>query len=455
MRNPETGNVAVVVLCAGRGKRMKSDLPKVMHKVAGRTMLSHVLDTADRLGPEQLVVVIGSEMDDVARAASPATTVVQNPPDGTAGAVRVARECLAQFCATGTDRDVVILFGDAPLLETDTIHRMIARRRESRAAVCVLGAHVRKPNRYGRLVCSQDGSLTRIVEFRDATDRERNITLCNSGIMTVDARELFELLDCVTNDNESGEYYLTDIVEIARSRGRASVVLETDDDEDTVGADDRFDLAHFERVFQDRLRKNAMRDGSTMVAPESVFLSWDTRIGHDVVIEPHVIIGPGVSIGDNVRIRGFCHLEGATLGDGCEVGPFARLRSGTTVGRNVRVGNYVEVKNTTLCDGVKTGHHAYLGDATVGAGTNIGAGTVICNYDGVVKHRTHIGCNAFIGSNTSLVAPLTIGDGAYIAAGSTITKDVEKDALAVARNWQVNKSGMATVLRERAHRQRK
>ncbi len=433
-------DVAVVVLAAGRGTRMKSDLPKAMHTVVGRPMVNHVIAAAEAIGPERVVVVTGPGDEKTAEAVRPASVVVQQEPRGTADAVKAARRALQGLADDG---DVVVLFGDAPTLQASAIHDLVAVRRNSRAIASVLGVHVTSANRYGRLVVGADGSLEKIVEFDDASEVERAATLCNSGMMSFEAGRLFELLDEVSNDNNKGEFYLSDVVAIARRQGLATAVLETTDPDDTVGADDRVDLARFEAVMQRRLRHAAMVAGCSMVAPETVWLSWDTVIGRDVVIEPGVVIRPGVTIGNDAIIRSFSHLEDCHVGDGAVIGPFARLRPGTRLGTDTRIGNFVEIKASTLEPGVKANHLAYVGDAEVGAGTNLGAGVVICNYDGVSKHPTRIGKGAFIGSNASLVAPLAIGDGTMVGAGSTITRDVGDDAMALERAPQTVRERMA------------
>ena len=434
-------DVAVVVLAAGRGTRMKSDLPKAMHPIAGRPMVNHVIAAAAEIGPERVVVVTGPGDIRTAEAVRPAGVVIQEEPRGTADAVKAARPGLEGLADEG---DVVVLFGDAPTLEASAIHDLVAMRRSSGAVASVLGVHVTSANRYGRLVMDADGTLKRIVEFHDASEAERASTLCNSGMMSIEAGCLFDLLDEVSDDNAKGEFYLSDVVAVARRHGLATAVLETTDSDDTVGADDRVDLARFEAVMQRRLRHAAMTAGCSMVAPETVWLSWDTVIGSDVVIEPDVVIRPGVTIGKGAIIRSFSHLEDCHVGDGAVIGPFARLRPGTRLGTNTRIGNFVEIKASTLESGVKANHLAYVGDAEVGAGTNLGAGVVICNYDGVTKHPTRIGKEAFIGSNASLVAPLTIGDGTMIGAGSTITRDVGDDAMALERAPQTVRERVAS-----------
>jgi bifunctional UDP-N-acetylglucosamine pyrophosphorylase/glucosamine-1-phosphate N-acetyltransferase len=441
--------VAVVVLGAGLGTRMKSDLPKVLHPVAGRPMVNHVLAAAGCLNPERSVVVIGPDMENLKQAVAPVATAVQEVAQGTADAVKAAREALAGFGEDQDHADVIVVFGDAATLEARTLHELVMARRTNGAAIAVLGINVTTQNRYGRLIMGRDGGLERIVEYRDASDEEKSLTLCNSGMMSIDSHVLFELVDAVENNNAKSEFYLTDIVTIARGRGLTATVLEVDDPDDTVGADDRLDLARFEAVMQRRLRDHAMTQGCSMPAPETVFLSWDTRIGRDVRIEPHVVIGPGVTIGDGAIIKSFSHLEQCVVGEDARIGPYARLRPGADVGRDAHIGNFVEIKNAKVEEGAKANHLSYIGDARVGAGANVGAGTITCNYDGHLKHQTDIGAGAFIGSNTALVAPVSVGDNAIVGAGSTITRDVEADALAVERSKQVMRQGMAKTLHQR------
>ncbi|MBN36040.1 MAG: bifunctional N-acetylglucosamine-1-phosphate uridyltransferase/glucosamine-1-phosphate acetyltransferase [Rhodospirillaceae bacterium] len=441
--------VAVVVLGAGLGTRMKSDLPKVLHPVAGRPMVNHVLAAAGAVGPERSVVVIGPGMDNLAKAVAPAVTAMQETARGTADAVKAARQTLAGFGEGQGQADLVVLFGDAATLEAQTLHDLVVARREADAAVAVLGVNLTTENRYGRLVKAPDGSLERIVEFCDISDEEKSITLCNSGMMSLNAHVAFELIDAIGNDNAKGEFYLTDVVEIARSGGHSVTVLEIDDPDDTIGADDQLDLARFEAVMQRRLRERAMAEGCSMAAPETVFLSCDTVIGRDVTIEPHVVIAPGVTIGDGVIVKSFSHLENCTVGRDARIGPYARLRPGASIGDDAHIGNFVEIKNATVEPGAKANHLSYIGDARIGARANIGAGTITCNYDGYLKHHTEIGEDAFIGSNTALVAPVTVGDGAIVGAGSTLTHDVEPHALSVERSKQVTREGLARSIRKR------
>lgn len=434
-----------VVLAAGEGTRMRSAIPKVMHPVANEPMIGHVLaSVGESAGDNDLAVVVGPDMDAVSRFvenhAPKASVHVQSERLGTAHAVLSARDAL-----TG-DRDVVVLFGDTPLVTSATLDRMRAGLSE-RADIVVLGFEAGDPTGYGRLIMDGDRVIA-IREHSDATDEERRIKYCNSGAIAFRNGLLPELLDAIGNENVKKEHYLTDAIAIAAERGMTAVAMTCSEDE-VRGVNTRTQLAAAEAVMQDRLRAAALAGGATMVAPETVFLSRDTRIGYDVLIEPNVYIGRGCSIGDRVTIRAFCHFEGATIAADAIVGPFARFRPQTAIGEAVRIGNFVEVKASTFEKGAKANHLSYIGDTRVGPKANIGAGTITCNYDGEAKHRTDIGAGAFIGSNSSLVAPVKIGDGAYIASGSVITEDVEPDALAFGRARQKNKPGRA---RRRADR---
>jgi bifunctional UDP-N-acetylglucosamine pyrophosphorylase/glucosamine-1-phosphate N-acetyltransferase len=394
-------------------------------------------------------------MEAVARVVAPAVIVIQSPPRGTGDAVRAARAALAERLALGDIDDVLVLFGDTPLLQPGTIAALLdERRRASAAAVAVAGMRPTDPGPYGRLVQDRDGALLRIIEARDADAEERAIGLCNGGIMAIDARHAFALVDRIGNDNAKREFYLTDIVALARAEGLSCRVAELPTEE-LLGVNTRAELAAAEALMQQRLRRLAMEAGATLVAPETVFLAADTRLGRDVVVEPHVVFGPNVAVADNVRIRSFSHIEGAEIATGAIVGPFARLRPGAVLEQDVHVGNFVEVKATRLGAGAKANHLSYLGDSDIGAGTNIGAGTITCNYDGFNKFRTIIGAGAFIGSNTALVAPVTVGDGAYVATGSVITSDVPADALSIARARQVDKPGRAAELRARLRKEKR
>jgi bifunctional UDP-N-acetylglucosamine pyrophosphorylase/glucosamine-1-phosphate N-acetyltransferase len=437
--------VAAIILAAGKGTRMKSDLHKVLHPVAGRPMLAHLLATVDALSPERVVVVVGSGREQVAPLveAHGGKVVVQDPQLGTADAVGKAEESLAGF--TG---DILILYGDTPLVESATMARMLERLNAADApAAVVVASRPADPLNYGRILADSDGAILRMVEHKDANAEERAIDLCNSGLMAVRSEDLWPLLSGVGNDNAAGEYYLPDIVMLAAAVGRRSAVIEADPRE-VAGINSRAELAEVERLWQDKRRARAMADGIGLVAPETIWFAFDTEIGRDTVIEPNVVFGPGVCVGAGVRIRAFSHLEGARVADGAEIGPYARLRPGAEIGEGARIGNFVEVKNSRLGKGAKANHLTYLGDAEVGEGANIGAGTITCNYDGYFKYRTQIGAGAFIGSNSALVAPVAIGAGAMVAAGSVIVRDVAEDALAVARGVQEEKPGRAKRFRE-------
>ena len=443
---PATGarTCLAIILAAGEGTRMNSDRPKVLHPVAGRSMLAHVLDAVRGAGIDRVAVVVGPGRDDTAAEVNgtcPGGGIfIQGERLGTAHAVLAARAAIE----TRSD-DVVIAYGDTPLVTPETFARLRAPLAAG-ASVAVLGFHARDPAGYGRLIVV-DGYLLAIREERDASPHERAITLANAGLMAFRGDRALALLDEIGNANAKGEYYLTDAVEIAAGRGEHAVVV-TVAEEEVQGVNDRAQLAAAEAVMQTRLRRAAMAGGATLVAPETVFLCADTKLGRDVLVEPNVWFGPGVTVEGGTVIRAFSHLEGAHVATGSVVGPFARLRPGARLGPGVHIGNFVEVKNAVLGPGVKANHLTYLGDTSVGAGTNVGAGTITCNYDGRAKHRTAIGANAFIGTNTLLVAPVTVGDGAYTATGSVITEDVPADALAVGRARQVVKEGWAARRRQ-------
>ena len=425
---------------------MKSARPKVLHEIGGRAMVGHVLAAASKAGADRFAVVVGPGMDAVAasvRAIVPgAATPVQTDRLGTAHAVLAAREDLEKPAD-----DVLVLYGDTPLVTPETLDRVRARLAEG-ADVVVLGFETETPTGYGRLLRDAEGRLVAIREEKDASADERRVTLCNSGIMGFRGAGLVDLLSAIGNDNAKGEFYLTDAVEIATARG-LTVVAETGDAEEVLGVNDRAQLAACEAIFQDRARASAMADGVSLVAPETVFFSHDTVLGRDVIVEPNVVFAPGVTVGEGTRIRAFSHLEGATVAAGAEIGPYARLRPGASVATGARVGNFVEIKNATVEEGAKVNHLTYIGDARVGAGANIGAGTITCNYDGFGKFHTDIGANAFIGSNSALVAPVSIGDGAFVGSGSVITDEVPADALAVGRGRQAVKPGWAADFRAR------
>jgi bifunctional UDP-N-acetylglucosamine pyrophosphorylase/glucosamine-1-phosphate N-acetyltransferase len=442
--------LAVVILAAGKGVRMASRKPKVLHEVAGKAMLHHVLDAVAPLGPERVVVVVGPGMDAVAEAARPHRSVVQEPQLGTGHAVTMAREALDGYGDPDGVGWILVLFGDTPLVTTATLERMVQAGGEAEGpALVALGFRSAEPAGYGRMVLDpDDGRLLKIVEAADAGPEELAIDLCNGGAMLGRGPELFALLDRVGDDNAKGEYYLTDIYALAGRDGLAARVIETEEDE-ILGVNSRAELAVAEAVMQRRLRDRALAGGATLIDPMTVWFSHDTRLGRDVTVEPGVFFGPGVSVGEGAVIRAFSHLEGAEIAAGAVVGPFARLRPGAVLRERARVGNFVEVKNAVLGPGTKANHLTYLGDSEVGANANIGAGTITCNYDGFAKHRTEIGEGVFLGSNTALVAPVTIGDGAIVGAGSTITKDVAADALAVARGAQKDIEGGAARVRAR------
>jgi bifunctional UDP-N-acetylglucosamine pyrophosphorylase/glucosamine-1-phosphate N-acetyltransferase len=443
MRNPRP--VAAIILAAGKGTRMKSDLHKVLHPVAGRPMIAHLLAAVDTLSPERVVVVVGSGREQVAPLveAGGGKIVVQDPQLGTADAVRKAEESLAGF--TG---DILILYGDTPLVESATMVRMLDRLNAPDApAAVVVASRPADPAAYGRIVADADGAILRMVEHKDASEEERAVALCNSGLIAVRSEDLWPLLSGVGNDNAAGEYYLPDIVMLAAAVGRRSAVIEADPRE-VAGINSRAELAEVEKLWQERRRARAMADGIGLVAPETIWFAWDTEIGRDTMIEANVVFGPGVRIGEGARIRAFSHLEGASVAAGAEIGPYARLRPGAEIGEGARIGNFVEVKNSRLGKGAKANHLSYLGDAEVGEGANIGAGTITCNYDGFFKYRTQIGAGAFIGSNSALVAPVRIGARAMVAAGSVIVRDVAEDALALARGSQEEKAGRAKLFRE-------
>lgn len=434
---------ALIILAAGKGTRMNSDLPKVLHPIAGEPMLVHALEAGTTLEPQHSIVVAGHGAEQV-RAATLAhdmtiKVVEQSEQLGTAHAVAQARPALADF-----DGMALVLYGDTPFIRSETLEQM--RDALAQNDVVVLGFEAKDPARYGRLV--MDGQqLDRIVEFKDASEDERTITLCNSGVVACKSDLLFDLIDAVDNKNASEEYYLTDIVGLARKRGLSATAV-TCDEWETVGINSRAELAKAEADFQTRARATLLEDGVTLTAPETVFLARDTVIGRDSLIEPNVVFGPGVTIESGATIRAFSHLEGCHVSRGGMIGPYARLRPGAELSEHVRIGNFVEIKNTQIAEGAKVNHLSYIGDATIGAAANIGAGTITCNYDGVMKHHTHIGAGAFIGSNTMLVAPVSIGAGALTGSGSVITSDVEPDALALARAPQVEKPGMARKLFE-------
>jgi len=433
-----------LVLAAGEGTRMRSTLPKALQPLGGRPLLAHVLATAGAAGCSETAIVVGPDhgaVDALARELAPQARIFeQRERLGTAHAVLAAREAIAQ----GVD-DILVMHVDTPLVPPETLTRLRATLTYG-AAVAVLGFRAADPFGYGRLVM-EDDKLIAIREERDASLKERAITLCNAGLMALSGEHALALLEAIGNANSKGEYYLTDAVAIARSKGLQAVAIETAED-DVRGINTKGQLAEVEAVLQQRLRAAAMEVGVTMIAPETVFLCADTKFGKEVVIEPNVVFGPGVTVEDGAIIRAFSHLEGAHVGKGARVGPYARLRPGAKLGEEVHIGNFVEVKAAEIEAGAKANHLSYIGDARVGAGANVGAGTITCNYDGIAKHRTDIGTGAFIGSNSALVAPVKIGDGAYVGSGSVITKEVPADSLAIARGEQTVKEGWARRLRD-------
>jgi len=447
-----TGRTSLtIVLAAGEGTRMRSSMPKVLHPVAGQTLLAHVLGAAPQGAGAVTAVVVGPNHEQVAdearRIRPDAATFIQRERLGTAHAVLAAREALAR----GAD-DLLVVFGDTPLISAATFARLRAPL-ENGAALAVLGFRAADPTGYGRLVVEGD-RLVAIREQAEATPAERAITLCNAGVMAFDGRRALEIIEKIGHANAKGEYYLSDAVTVVRELGLEAVVIETGEDE-VRGINTKAQLAEAEQVMQARLRKAALDAGVTMIAPETVYLAADTTFGNDVTVEPFVVIGPGVSIADGAVIHAFSHLVQASVGKNASVGPYARLRPGTSLGEGVKIGNFVETKAATLEAGAKVSHLSYIGDAHVGEGANIGAGTITCNYDGFSKHRTTIGAGAFVGSNSSLVAPVKIGSGAYIGSGSVITKDVPDDALAVERSPQTNREGGAARYREMKTRDKK
>jgi bifunctional UDP-N-acetylglucosamine pyrophosphorylase/glucosamine-1-phosphate N-acetyltransferase len=437
---------AVIVLAAGQGTRMRSDTHKVLHPIASRPLLLHLLDRVDALGADRRVIVVGKGREQVEAAIEgrDAEIVIQAEQRGTGHAVQQAEASLATYPGP-----VLILFGDTPFVEAATLRQMLDRLDgDGGPGVVVLASRQADPAKYGRIVLGEGDRIARMVEYRDATEEERAIDLCNSGMMAVRAADLFRWLGQVGNDNAAGEYYLPDIVNIAAAEGREAVVIEGDPYE-AAGVNSRAELAHLELEWQRRRREQVLEEGATLIDPESVWFAFDTRLGRDVTVEPHVVFGPGVRIGDGATIHAFSHIDGATIGASARIGPFARIRPGTVLAERTKVGNFVELKKSTIAAGAKINHLSYVGDAEVGANANIGAGTITCNYDGYGKYRTVIGEGAFIGSNSALVAPVTIGDRAIIGAGSVITEDVEADALAVERSEQRGLAGWAKRFRER------
>jgi len=435
----EPTDLAIVVLAAGKGTRMKSDLHKVLHPIAGRPMLEHLLASSAELAPQRQVVIAGHGRDQLeAQLGTRAAIAVQEPQLGTGHAVQQAQGALAGFSG-----DVLILYGDVPFVSAATMRAMIERLHAAdNPAVVVLGFEPADTLQYGRVVADQ-GRIVKMVEHKDATEAERACRLCNSGLMAARSDELFGLLERVGNDNAAGEYYLVDVVNVANADGRLCAVVVTPDAHEVEGINSRAELAEAEQRWQQRRRRAAMDDGVTLIAPETVWFAWDTQLGRDVLIEPNVFFGPGVQVADKVKIRANCHIEGTRIASGCEVGPFARLRPGAVLEERARIGNFVEMKKATMGKGAKANHLSYIGDAEVGAGANIGAGTITCNYDGYFKYKTVIGEGAFIGSNSSLIAPVRIGADAIVGAGSAVSRDVADGELRIVRAEQLVKPGWA------------
>jgi len=437
---------AAIILAAGQGTRMRSSLPKVLHKVGGRAMVDWSVALAQSVGCEKIIVVCSptgqAVQSHIAERLGEAAIAIQDPPLGTGHAVLAAQDALGDFSG-----ELVVLYGDTPLIPREAILALF-QTLEAGASVGVLGFEAMDPGAYGRLITDSNGDLTQIVEAKDASPEQLGIRFCNSGVMAASAVNMFDLLADVNNENAKGEYYLTDIVGLARAKEqscRAVACAEAD----VLGVNSRIELAQAERAFQMQRRNHFLAAGVTMTAPETVFFNFDTEIENDVVLEPSVVFGPGVTIKSGATVRAFSHLEGAFVAEDCIIGPYVRLRPGTRLDRGVKIGNFVEVKNTAMGAGAKANHLSYLGDGEVGSDANIGAGTIFCNYDGFLKYQTKIGDGAFVGSNSALVAPVTIGAGAYVGSGSTITKDVEPNSLAVARGRQVQKSGWATSFRDK------
>lgn len=444
MDKPGEESRVAIILAAGKGTRMKSAMPKVMHEVADRPMIDWSIALAQGAGCQKIVVVCSPDQLDlhahVRSRLGDEGLAIQEEQLGTGHAVRAAEALARSNCGLA-----VVLYGDTPLIRPRTVNALFSKLKEG-AGVGVLGFEAARPGAYGRLILANDGSLSRIVEAKDASPHELAVRLCNSGVMAARTEDLFDLLGHVSNENAKGEYYLTDVVGLAHGRGQKAHVVVCDESE-VQGVNSRDQLAAANAAYQQRRRGELMEDGVTLVAPETVIFSHDTQIGADTIIEPHVVFGPGVAVEPGARIRAFSHLEGARVASGAVVGPYARLRPGADIGEDCRVGNFVEVKNVTMGAGAKANHLAYLGDGSVGAGANIGAGTIFCNYDGFNKARTEVGAGAFVGSNSALVAPVRIGDGAYVGSGSVITKDVPADALAVGRGRQIERMGWAVTFR--------
>jgi bifunctional UDP-N-acetylglucosamine pyrophosphorylase/glucosamine-1-phosphate N-acetyltransferase len=434
--------LAAIILAAGKGTRMKSSLHKVLHPVAGKPMLSYLLETVDALKAEKTIIVVGSGKEQLKAAYPNADFVTQTEQLGTGHAAKVAVDTLKGF-----DGDIIVLFGDTPFIPMNAMEQMMAAGRETNTGLVVLGFTPVDAAKYGRLIKDDTAMLAKIVEFKDATEDERAVTLCNSGMMLISGDKAASWLAELKSDNAATEYYLTDLVALARRDGMTVSVVEAAE-EDVMGINSREDLANAEAAKQNQWRKAALEAGVTMTDPSTVYFSADTVIGNDVTIEPGVFFGPGVTIESGVTIKAYSHIEGATVKSGAVIGPFARLRPGADIGEGAKIGNFVEVKKADIHKGAKVNHLSYIGDAVVGAGANVGAGTITCNYDGFLKYKTEIGEGAFIGSNSALVAPVKIGDGAIVGAGSVMTKDVAEDALAISRAKHREITGYAAKFRE-------
>jgi len=433
--------IAAIILAAGKGTRMKSATHKVLHTIGGKPMLAHLLDTVARLQTKKTILVVGSGREQLEASFPERDFVTQEEQLGTGHAARVAIDALPDF-----DGDYIVLFGDTPFIPLSVMQAMAEASARPNTGVVVLGFTAKDPGRYGRLIKDDTGALQKIVEYKDATEAERAVTLCNSGMMVINGSKAANWLAELKSDNAAGEYYLTDLVALARRDHMTATIVEAAE-EDVMGINSREDLANAEAALQAKWRKAALDAGVTMTDPSTVYFSEDTELANDITIEPGVFFGPGVRVESGVTIKAYSHIEGATIKSGATVGPFARLRPGAEIGEDAKIGNFVEVKKADIQKGAKVSHLSYIGDATVGADANIGAGTITCNYDGFLKYRTEIGAGAFIGSNSALVAPVKIGDGAIVAAGSVMTKDVEADALAVARGKQREIKGYAAKFR--------
>lgn len=437
--------LACIILAAGKGTRMKSDQPKVMNTIAGRPIINWVLSTVESLSPEKIVTVIGPDMESLAEAVTPHETVVQKDRKGTGDAVKSAMPKLKGFKG-----NVLILLGDMPFIQPETLKKLVQEcEGDKNAGLGVLGANLENPEGYGRLITGPEGYLSRIVEDKDASPEEKRFTLVNTGAFCVKGQYLGRWLNRIDNDNAQKEYYITDLPTIAQEDDFNTRVLVCSDIFEVMGVNSREQLAELEAVFQSKFRAQVMRDGVTLRDPDTVYFAYDTKLGKDIEIGPNVVFGPGVSVDDKAIIHPFCHLEGVSVGKSASVGPFARLRPGSDLGEGVRIGNFVEVKNSTLGSGAKANHLSYIGDATLGDRVNFSAGAITVNYDGFKKHRTTIGKDVMVGCNANLVAPLEIGDGAYIAAGSTITENVPADALSVARNRPIIRDKWAAKKRQK------